>query len=79
MVYGGAMRGLGMQIQATVILLVAFYFIAFPCTYAFAFHFNLGLEGLWLGPVCGSTMEFLIFILAFQLWLDWNKIIEEVH
>ena len=72
MVLCGAMRGLGMQLQATYIIIFSFYVISLPCVYLFCFKNELGLTGIWLGPVAGSISEMIIFSVYFLFIIDWD-------
>ncbi|KAA1477572.1 MATE efflux family protein [Dentipellis sp. KUC8613] len=48
---GGVLRGLGRQHLGALFNLVAYYVMALPMGLALAFHWRLGLQGLWIGQV----------------------------
>jgi MATE family multidrug resistance protein len=52
-VAGGALRGMGRPNAAALINLVGYYAFALPVAYALAFHFELGLVGIWIALALG--------------------------
>nr|QFR37245.1 MATE transporter [Cyberlindnera americana] len=73
----GCMRGQGNQKKGGKITLFGFYVVGLPCSYVFAFHYSMGLKGLWLGIIVG-----LVSISCGQLYTvfvtsNWDKIIKE--
>ena len=52
-VAGGALRGMGRPNAAALANLVGYYGLGLPLGYALAFHFELGLRGIWLGLIAG--------------------------
>ena len=78
MVLGGAMKGIGMQSLATWVVLIGFYLVAMPSSYIFAFVLNYGLTGLWMGSVCGSLVEFLIYYTVVTFYIDWVAVSEDI-
>ncbi|KAF8980195.1 hypothetical protein BGZ46_004536 [Entomortierella lignicola] len=44
---GGVLRGVGLQHLGAYLNLIAYYLVAFPLGYIFAFKFHWGLKGLW--------------------------------
>lgn len=73
---GGILRGQGRQKIGGILNLFSYYVIALPCAFLFCFHFNLGLEGLWLGMIIA-----LLFVSILQCYFvftsDWDAIITE--
>ena len=78
MIISGALRGLGKQTIVTWIVLFSFYVLVLPLAYYFAFMKNLGIFGLWLGPICGCSVELLISIVIIFFYIDWEKLSEEI-
>jgi hypothetical protein len=56
-VTSGAIRGCGNQHIGFVVNLLAYYVIAIPIGILLAFHFQLGLAGLWYGLAIGSSTQ----------------------
>lgn len=72
----GCLRGQGLQKIGGYINIFAFYCIGIPISYTLAFKFDLSVEGLWIGIVCG-----LAFICCAQFYFvfwcpNWEKILE---
>jgi MATE family multidrug resistance protein len=63
MIQAGAVRGLGMLELATWMVLIAFYFVALPSAYLFAFPLDMGMLGLWWGVVAGSIAEIILYVI----------------
>jgi len=53
----GALRGLSDVKVPTAITFVAYWIIALPASYVFAFVFNWGVIGLWIGLALGLTFS----------------------
>jgi multidrug resistance protein, MATE family len=64
----GALRGVKDVKIPTFITLIAYWVIGLPCSYFFAFKFNLGVDGVWYGLSLGLT------IAAFALFFRFNYI-----
>ena len=58
--------------------MIGFYAIALPLAIVFVFEMNLGLQGLWLGPVCGVALELGLFLFVMKYLINWDKILIEV-
>uniref|UniRef100_A0A803N4F9 Uncharacterized protein n=1 Tax=Chenopodium quinoa TaxID=63459 RepID=A0A803N4F9_CHEQI len=69
-VLSGVCRGCGWQHFAVFINLGTFYFIGMPIAYLTAFEFNLHVKGLWIGLICGLTIQSasLFLITRFHKW-----------
>jgi hypothetical protein len=39
---------------------------------------DLGLNGVWFGPVGGSLVEFLIYFTSLVCFIDWDKITYDI-
>lgn len=49
LVFGGVVRGVGLQEMGAYVNLVAYYVFGIPLALLLAFKFDLGLAGLWIG------------------------------
>ena len=74
----GFARGLGKFGLVTFSILITYYFVAIPLELLFAFYFDLGLIGLWIGLMCGLFLYscYLQYLLSFKF--DWYQIAREV-
>ena len=72
MVLSGALRGVGKQSIVTWIVLFSFYVIALPLSYTFAIALDVGINGLWFGPILGCSIELLISIVVLVIGIDWE-------
>jgi Na+-driven multidrug efflux pump len=50
-----------------------------PFSYYFAFTKDLGLMGVWFGPLIGSLVGIGFYITLVYYVLDWNLICKEIH
>lgn len=65
----GALRGLKDTRFPMIISVLAFWVIAFPAGYLFAFTFHLGPRGIWLGLVTGLASAAIMVLLRFHYLL----------
>lgn len=68
----GALRGIRDVKVPTIITLVAYWIIALPMSYVFAFKFNMGILGIWYGLFLGLTSA------AVLLFWRFNKVSKRV-
>jgi MATE family multidrug resistance protein len=68
----GALRGIRDVKVPTIITLIAYWIIALPMSYVFAFKFNMGILGIWYGLFLGLTSA------AVLLFLRFNKVSKRV-
>lgn len=69
----GIIKGVGMQVYATIAYLFCFYVISVPNSYIFGFVFEMGVEGLQYGLTVGLlALTLLLFGILFKA--DWKKI-----
>jgi MATE family, multidrug and toxin extrusion protein len=59
-VCNGIFRGTGKQSVGARVNLLAYYVFGLPAAYLLAFHFDMGLSGLWLGLTIGLALVCLI-------------------
>ncbi|CAN1291522.1 Protein DETOXIFICATION 16 [Linum perenne] len=58
----GVARGCGWQLMGTFVNLGAYYLAGLPAAMLLTFVFNFGGMGLWMGIICGSTIQaFVLF------------------
>jgi MATE family multidrug resistance protein len=72
----GSLRGQGLQKIGGYINIFAFYCVGIPLSYILAFKYDLSVEGLWMGIICG-----LVFICLSQFYFvfwspNWEKILQ---
>ncbi|CAN1291525.1 Protein DETOXIFICATION 16 [Linum perenne] len=61
-VFSGVARGCGWQLMGTFVNLGAYYLAGLPAAMLLTFVFNFGGMGLWMGIICGSTIQaFVLF------------------
>ena len=39
----------------------------------FVFIYDLGIYGLWLGPVCGVSVELFLYIAVYVFGIKWEE------
>ena len=61
----GVLRGIKDVTVPTWITFLAYWLIGLPCSYFFAFKFNLGVEGIWYGLTIGLTVAAIFLFLRF--------------
>ncbi|XP_072961438.1 protein DETOXIFICATION 16-like [Typha angustifolia] len=71
-VLSGVARGCGWQKIGAFVNLGAYYISGIPSAILLAFIFHLGGKGLWIGIICGTFPQVLIY-LAITLRTDWEK------
>ncbi|KAG6615991.1 Multidrug/Oligosaccharidyl-lipid/Polysaccharide (MOP) Flippase Superfamily [Phytophthora cinnamomi] len=75
----GIFRGAGKQKVAATVNAVAYYIFGIPVAGLLAFHFVLGVEGLWLGFGFGIFVAAsLQFYMLFERW-TWAKLADEAQ
>lgn len=68
----GAARGCGWQKMCSFINLGAYYLVAVPCAVLFAFVCHMRGIGLWLGIICGLSVEVIVLVIVI-LCTNWEK------
>ena len=53
----GVIRGCGRQMLAAQCNLVNYWFIGIPIAVVLAFHFHLGVAGLWTGLLVATSIQ----------------------
>ncbi|XP_042036247.1 protein DETOXIFICATION 12-like [Salvia splendens] len=71
-VLSGVARGCGWQHIGAYINLAAFYLFGLPIAAVLGFWVDLRGKGLWIGVVCGSTLQCLMLSVITAL-TDWDK------
>lgn len=68
----GVAIGSGRQARVVSVNLVCYYFIGAPFGMLLGFSFHMGIKGIWIGLLCGSTIQ--IIVLGLILWrMNWDK------
>jgi len=49
----------------TLLVIVAYWVIGIPIGYVFAFVFNMGAPGIWLGLITGLTLASIFLVIRF--------------
>jgi len=70
-------RGIGKQVEASLIGFVQYYFIQTFLSWLLAFYFKLGVTGLWYSICLGNFITTVIFIFFFTRF-DFDKINRDV-
>ncbi|KAA8532617.1 hypothetical protein F0562_032567 [Nyssa sinensis] len=70
-VLSGAARGCGWQNLCAFINLGAYYVVAIPSSVLLAFIFHIGGMGLWMGIICGLSVQVLALV-TINLRTDWD-------
>lgn len=66
------MQGLGRQAFGLRVNLVAFYIVAIPAAYCFAFPLGWSVEGLYCGLILGATVQAASYA-VFTTRVDWEN------
>lgn len=75
-VISGVAVGGGWQALVAYINLTCYYIIGLPLGFLLGYKTNLGVEGIWIGMICGTSLQTLI--LLFIIWkTNWNKEVEQ--
>jgi MATE family multidrug resistance protein len=73
------MRGLGMQMLGTWVVIFSFYGVCLTSAYIFAFAGEMNLKGLWLGVICGLSVQDIIYWFILNYLVNWNKKANDIH
>ncbi|KAL5763368.1 hypothetical protein ACOSP7_019632 [Xanthoceras sorbifolium] len=71
-VLSGAARGCGWQNLCAIINLGTYYVVAVPCAMLFAFYFQVGGMGLWMGIICGLCVQ-IIALVTVNACTNWDQ------
>ncbi|XP_010044147.2 protein DETOXIFICATION 16 isoform X1 [Eucalyptus grandis] len=71
-VLSGSARGCGWQNLCAWINFGAYYGVAIPCAILFAFGFHIGGMGLWMGIICGLSVQVMALITV-NACTNWNQ------
>ncbi|KAK2635321.1 hypothetical protein Ddye_030113 [Dipteronia dyeriana] len=71
-VLSGAARGCGWQNLCVIINRGAYYGVAIPCAVIFAFYFQVGGMGLWMGIICGPCVQ-IIALVTVNAFTNWDQ------
>ncbi|KAG4114597.1 hypothetical protein ERO13_D12G055200v2 [Gossypium hirsutum] len=71
-VLAGIVRGIGWQHIGAYANLGAYYLVGIPMGVLGAFVLHLRAEGLWLGMVCGSTVQGILLALV-SIFTNWKN------
>ncbi|XP_073300990.1 protein DETOXIFICATION 10 [Primulina huaijiensis] len=82
----GVARGCGWQHIGAYVNLAAFYAFGIPIAASLGFWLNLRGKGLWIGVLCGATLQtiLLVVITSFTNWekqaaMARERLFEEKH
>ncbi|GAB2217358.1 hypothetical protein Drorol1_Dr00000533 [Drosera rotundifolia] len=77
-VISGVAIGGGWQGVVAYINLFCYYIIGLPLGFLLGYKTRLRVEGIWIGMICGTTLQ--TFILIFMLYkTNWNKEVEHAN
>lgn len=68
----GVARGCGWQHIGAYINLAAFYLFGIPIAVALSFWLNMRGKGLWIGVLCGATLQTLMLFVITTI-TNWEK------
>ncbi|XP_038705640.1 protein DETOXIFICATION 16-like isoform X2 [Tripterygium wilfordii] len=71
-VLSGAARGCGWQNLCVSINLVAYYVVGIPVAVIFAFVLHIGGMGLWMGIICGLTVQ-VVALVTVNACTNWDQ------
>ncbi|XP_027095890.1 protein DETOXIFICATION 16 [Coffea arabica] len=71
-VLSGAARGCGWQNLCAFINLGAYYIVGIPSAVLLAFFFHIGGMGLWMGIICGLSVQ-VVALVTVNLCTDWDN------
>ncbi|XP_057735474.1 protein DETOXIFICATION 16-like isoform X1 [Arachis stenosperma] len=71
-VLSGAARGCGWQNLCASINLGAYYVVGIPSAILFAFVFHMGGMGLWIGIICGLSVQGIALVTV-NVCTDWDR------
>ncbi|CAL5340012.1 unnamed protein product [Camellia sinensis] len=75
-VISGVAVGGGWQALVAYINLFCYYIIGLPLGFLLGYKTSLGVEGIWIGMICGTLLQTLI--LLFITWkTNWNDEVEQ--
>ncbi|CAK9031841.1 unnamed protein product [Durusdinium trenchii] len=60
-IMSGALRGMGMMTSSSVVYLLSYYGLMLPAGYFLAFHFGLGVKGIWYASGIGTSVAVMVF------------------
>ncbi|KAG0502553.1 hypothetical protein HPP92_002625 [Vanilla planifolia] len=70
-VLSGVARGCGWQHIGAYVNLGAFYLIGIPTSIFLGFVWHVGGKGLWIGILCGSTVQTILLSLV-TIFTNWE-------
>jgi MATE family multidrug resistance protein len=62
----GVLRGLTDVKGPTIITFIAYWLISLPVAYILGFHFELGVDGVWIGLLIGLTVSAILLTFRFN-------------
>ncbi|KAF2311461.1 hypothetical protein GH714_023247 [Hevea brasiliensis] len=71
-VLSGTARGCGWQKIGACVNLGAYYVVGLPSAIVLTFFFHLGGKGLWMGIICGSSIQ-AVLLLAITMHANWEQ------
>ncbi|GMH17262.1 hypothetical protein Nepgr_019103 [Nepenthes gracilis] len=72
----GVAVGGGWQAVVAYINLFCYYVVGLPLGFLLGYKTHLGVEGIWIGMICGTTLQTLILVLMIYK-TNWNKEVEQ--
>ncbi|KAF8413200.1 hypothetical protein HHK36_001176 [Tetracentron sinense] len=75
-VISGVAVGGGWQALVAYINLACYYIFGLPIGFLLGYKLKFGVEGIWVGMICGTGLQTLILLLI--IWkTNWNKEVEQ--
>jgi Na+-driven multidrug efflux pump len=58
--------------------LIGYFILGVPFSIICVHYYDMGMNGLWLGPTVAITFNFLVYM-VFIVRADWDRIMEEAR
>ena len=71
LILAAVVEAMSLAMVLVVVTGIGSWCVILPCSYVFAIPMHGGLEGLWLGSVCGEATKFLSIVLVLYR-VDWQ-------
>lgn len=73
----GSMLAMGLQKYGSYINILSYLGLTLPMSYILAFYFDLGVYGVYIGAVSGSSFAGLCYLIVVQT-ANWEKLAQEI-
>lgn len=70
-VANGAILGLGVLDQVKWVTFLDYFVVGIPVSYYAMIHYNLGIQGLWVGPTVAVVLNYVFYQIVISK-ADWQ-------